>query len=151
MIVFDLACAGQNHVFEGWFGSTDDYEGQRAKGWIVCPICGSSDVSKAVMAPRVAAKGNQRSDARPVALANDGPDKMREMMRVLAEAQAKALEGSDYVGSRFADEARAMHLGETEHRAIHGQASADEAKALIDEGVPVAPLPLPVRPPGTDN
>jgi len=151
MIVFDLACAEQGHVFEGWFGSSDDYETQRAKGWLACPMCGSADVAKAVMAPRVAAKGNQRRDTTPVTLANDAPDKMREMMRVLADAQTRALEGSDYVGPRFADEARAMHLGEAEHRAIHGQASADEAKALIDEGVAVAPLPFPVRPPGTDN
>lgn len=151
MIVFDLACAENGHVFEGWFGSTEDYEDQRTKGWLSCPMCGSADIGKAVMAPRVAAKGNQRAETAPVPLANDGPGKLRQMMAALAEAQTKALEGSDYVGERFADEARAMHLGEAEHRAIHGQASIDDARALIDEGVAVSPLPFPVRAPGTDN
>lgn len=151
MIVFDLACAEGGHVFEGWFGSTGDYETQRAQGWIACPMCGSTDVAKAVMAPRVGAKGNQRGEATPVPVANEAPEALRRMMQALAEAQAKALEGSDYVGERFADEARAMHLGESDHRAIHGQASVEEAKALIEEGVAVAPLPFPVRPPGTDN
>ncbi|MGH6780939.1 MAG: DUF1178 family protein [Sphingomonadaceae bacterium] len=151
MIVFDLACAENGHVFEGWFGSSDDYETQRAKGWLACPMCGSADIAKAVMAPNIGAKGNQREAANPVALANDGPEKIRRMMAALADAQTKALEGSDYVGERFADEARAMHLGESDHRAIHGQASVEDAKALIDEGVAVSPLPFPVRAPGTDN
>ncbi|ARS25806.1 DUF1178 family protein [Sphingomonas sp. KC8] len=150
MIVFDLAC-GSGHVFEGWFGSTEDFDSQRARGLLTCPMCGAADVAKAVMAPRVAAKGNQRSEAASVPLSSDGPEKLRKVMHALAEAQARALDGSDYVGERFADEARAMHLGESEHRAIHGQASVDEARALVDEGVAIAPLPFPVRPPGTDN
>lgn len=150
MIVFDLACGG-GHVFEGWFGSTEDYDSQRARGLLTCPMCGSAEITKAVMAPRVSAKGNQRNEAAPVALSSDGPEKLRQVMHALAEAQARALDGSDYVGERFADEARAMHLGESEHRPIHGQASVDEAKALVDEGVAIAPLPFPVRQPGTDN
>lgn len=150
MIVFDLACGG-GHVFEGWFGSTEDYDSQRKRGLVTCPMCGSAEVGKAVMAPRVSAKGNQRSEVAPVALSSDGPEKLRKVMHALAEAQARALDGSDYVGERFADEARAMHLGESEQRAIHGQASVDDAKALVDEGIAIAALPFPVRPPGTDN
>ena len=150
MIVFDLACGG-GHVFEGWFGSTEDYDSQRKRGLLTCPMCGSAEVGKAVMAPRVSAKGNQRNEVAPVALSSDGPEKLRKVMHALAEAQARALDGSDYVGERFADEARAMHLGESEQRAIHGQASVDDAKALVDEGVAIAALPFPVRPPGTDN
>jgi len=164
MIVFDLACPSA-HVFEIWFGSTADYEGQKARGLIVCPYCGSSEVEKAVMAPRVAAKSNQRSEAvqlpaptpspptseaTPMA-SMPSPEAFKTMVKAMAEVQAKMLEGSDYVGSRFADEARAMHLGETDHRPIHGQTTVAEAKALIEEGVPVAPLPMPVRPPGQDN
>jgi hypothetical protein len=76
---------------------------------------------------------------------------IKAMMQALAKAQAEALKTSDYVGTRFAEEARAIHLGETEERTIHGQATPEEAKALIEEGVPVAPLPFPVRPPGQDN
>jgi len=159
MIVFDLQCADGNHVFEAWFGSTADYEAQRARGLVSCPICGSASVDKAVMAPRVGAKGNQRaepasaSSGKPVPMATgDAPAQaMKAMMQTLAEAQRRALEGSDYVGSGFADEARAIHLGEAEERSIHGQTTPEEAKALIDEGVKVAPLPFPVRRPGSDN
>lgn len=151
MIVFDLACGVGGHVFEGWFGSTEDFESQQARGLLTCPMCGSADVTKAVMAPRVGAKGNSGTGDAPVALAQDGPDKLRRMMQALAQAQAEALKGSEYVGARFAEEARSMHLGEIDHRSIHGQASADEARALIEEGVGVTPLPFPVRPPGTDN
>lgn len=145
MIVFDLKCGG-GHVFEAWFGSSADYESQRARTLIACPMCGDSRIEKAVMAPNVAAKGNRRSDAPPSAK----PDP-KQLMAVLAEAQAKMLEGSQWVGMAFADKARAMHLGEEVHAPIHGQASAEEAKALIEEGVAVAPLPLPVVPPEQRN
>ena len=155
MIVFDLACNNAGHIFEIWFGSSADYEDQKARGLVMCPYCGSTDVDKAVMAPNVAPKGNQRSDpaAAPVPAAANvpSPEQFKSMVAKLAEVQAKMLEGSDYVGSRFADEARSMHLGEQESRPIHGQTSPEEAKALIDEGVPVAPLLLPVRPPKSEN
>lgn len=150
MIVFDLACAAGGHVFEGWFGSSEDYDAQKARGLISCPVCGGADVAKAVMAPAVPAKSNQRA-ATPMALAGKEPARLRQMMAELARVQAKVLEGSDYVGNRFADEARAIHLGESDQRSIHGEATAQEAKSLIEEGIAVAPLPLPVRPPGTDN
>lgn len=156
MIVFDLICGDGGHAFEGWFGSTEDFESQRGRGLLTCPMCGSGEVTKAVMAPRVGAKGNQRSEgASPqgtsVALPQDDSAKLRQMMQALAEAQTRALEGSEYVGTRFVEEARSMHLGETDHRSIHGQASPEEARSLIDEGIGVMPLPFPVRPPGTDN
>ncbi|HEY0621912.1 DUF1178 family protein [Sphingomonas sp.] len=145
MIVFDLKCGG-GHVFEAWFGSSADYETQRERTLIVCPLCGDSVIDKAVMAPNVAAKGNRRGDAP----ATGRPDP-KQLIAALAEAQAKMLEGSQWVGMAFADKARAMHLGEETHAPIHGQTSAEEAKALIEEGVPVAPLPLPVVPPEQRN
>lgn len=159
MIVFDLACASGGHVFEAWFGSTEDYEAQRARGLVSCPICGGADVEKAVMAPRVGAKGNQRDLPLPAASnvaapATKGASEMgqiKALMHALAKAQTQALENSDYVGPRFAEEARAMHLGEADQRAIHGQATPEQARALLDEGIEVAPLPFPIRPPGTDN
>lgn len=157
MIVFDLACKTAGHVFEIWFGSSADYEDQKARGLVMCPYCGSTDVDKAVMAPNVAAKGNRSSNPPPAspsvnAAANlPSPEQFKAMVSKLAEVQAKMLEGSDYVGSRFADEARSMHLGEQDARPIHGQTSAEEAKALIEEGIPVAPLLLPVRPPNSEN
>ena len=157
MIVFDLAGKDAGHVFEIWFGSSADYEDQKARGLVMCPYCGSTEVDKAVMAPNVAAKGNQRREVVPVApdapapvaaAANmPSPEQFKAMVAKLAEVQAKMLEGSEHVGNRFAEEARSMHLGEQEARPIHGQTSAEEAKALIEEGVPIAPLLLPVRPP----
>lgn len=146
MIVFDLRCA-TGHVFEAWFGSSADYESQREQALVACPLCGDTAIDKAVMAPNVAAKGNRRADA-PSAAGKPDP---RQVMAALAQAQAKMLEGSKWVGVAFADKARAMHLGEEAHAPIHGQASVEEAKALIEEGVPVAPLPLPVVPPEQRN
>jgi len=159
MIVFDLACKPGGHVFEAWFGSTEDYEDQRARGLVSCPICGAAEVEKAMMAPRVGAKGNQReapvlpqaATPAPVATGTLDTAEIKGLMRALAEAQTRALEQSDYVGHRFADEARAIHLGESEKRAIHGQTTPEQAKALLDEGIEVAPLPFPIRPPGSDN
>lgn len=159
MIVFDLGC-DRGHVFEAWFGSSEDYETQRVRGLVACPLCDSKEVGKAVMAPRVGRKGNQRTQppapaakGKVVPMANDAPapEQVKAMLTALAEAQAEMIKQSDWVGDRFADEARAMHLGETEQRAIYGQTTAEQARDLIEDGVPVAPLPFPVRPPGADN
>lgn len=153
MIVFDLSCAS-GHVFEAWFGSSEDFDTQRARGLLSCPMCGASEIGKAVMAPRVGRKGNQQSETLP---AISGPEpvaeteKLKAMVEALAQAQREALKNSTWVGARFADEARAIHLGESDLENIHGQATLDEARALIEEGVPVAPLPFPVRPPNADN
>lgn len=163
MIVFDLLCGDGGHVFEAWFGSSEDFDAQQARGLVQCPICGSSAIDKAVMAPRLGVKGNRRQQIKvapspaeaagpvPMASGETSAAAMKAMLRALADAQKKALEGSDYVGTRFAEEARAIHDGEIEERPIHGQATADEAKALIEDGIRVAPLPFPVRPPGRDN
>ena len=148
MIVFDLKCAG-GHVFEAWFKSSAGYEDQRAGGLLACPMCGSEDVAKAVMAPNVAAKGNQRGDA--PARDVPPPEVIKAAMAALAEAQSKMLEKSQWVGVAFADKARAMHLGEAPVVPIHGQATAEDAKALMEEGVPVAPLPIPIVPPEAQN
>lgn len=153
MIVFDLRCAANGHVFEAWFGSSGDYEDQQARGLVTCPYCGDAQVGKAVMAPAVAAKGNSRPEpapATPVATTPD-PAKMRAMVEALAQAQQKALEGSTWVGRDFAAQARAMHYGEQDRASIHGEVAPAEAKALISEGVEVAPLPFPVVPPHAKN
>ncbi|MCA1198871.1 DUF1178 family protein [Sphingomonas sp. R647] len=144
MIVFDLKCT-QTHVFEAWFGSSADYEDQRTRGLLACPICGDADIAKAVMAPNIPAKSN-RASAAPTA----APDP-KALMAALAQVQAKMLEGSKWVGMSFADKARAMHAGEETTAPIHGKASLAEAKALIEDGIPVAPLPLPVIPPDQRN
>ncbi|HUD93800.1 DUF1178 family protein [Sphingobium sp.] len=161
MIVFDLKCESHGHVFEAWFGSSADYEDQKARGLLACPMCGDGDVTKAVMAPAVGAKGNSRRDPVPAAPARDEPTapvmnvadqaKMQALVEALGQAQAKALEGSTWVGRGFAEQARAMHYGEQDRTSIHGEVAPAEAKALIDEGVEVAPLPFPVVPPHAKN
>jgi hypothetical protein len=155
MIVYDLACT-HGHRFEGWFGSSADYADQHARGLLVCPTCGVSDVSKAPMAPAVPAKGNTRQEVlppeppRPVAN-TPMPPEVQKALAALAKAQAEALKQSTWVGDKFAEESRAMHYGERDEAPIHGQATLAEAKALIEEGVPVAPLPFPVAPPDKLN
>ncbi len=151
MIVFDLKCEAGGHVFEAWFGSTGDYESQRERGLLQCPLCGDPEVVKAVMAPRVGAKGNQiaiREEGRPV---TSDPDAAKRMMAAMAAAQRELLSRSEHVGQRFADEARAIHLGEAQARSIHGQATREQTESLLDDGIPVAPLPFPVVDPGREN
>lgn len=151
MIVFDLRCNLAGHVFEAWFGSTADYENQRERGLLACPLCGDSAVEKAVMAPNVASKGNRRQDVPAVTDAPSDAAQFKSMLTALAKAQAQALKDSDWVGKDFTDRARAMHLGEIEQRSIHGQATPEQAKELIEEGVEIAALPLPVVPPEARN
>ncbi len=131
MIRYALKCAG-GHAFESWFQSADAFDALLARGLVACPECGAADVEKAVMAPRVSA-------ARPVSEPSDAAEKALAEMRARIEAE------SDYVGPRFADEARAMHLGDVPERAIYGEARPDEARALVEEGVPVLPLPFTPR------
>ncbi|NML93401.1 DUF1178 family protein [Novosphingobium olei] len=160
MIVFDLECAGTGHRFEGWFGSSEDFAQQQERGLVTCPVCGSADVTKAVMAPRLTRKGNQMPAPAPVqpALANKPqpmahamPPEAIEMMKAVATMQAEALKSSTWVGDRFAEDARAMHYGEKDAAPIHGQATLDEARELFEEGVEIAPLLVPVVPPGEAN
>ena len=141
MIVFDLRCGGA-HVFEAWFASSTAWEEQRGAGQVSCPLCGDTAIEKAVMAPAVPAKGNRGAVA---------PEAVKAFIAEVAARQAKALEKSTWVGSTFPDRARAMHAGEETPAIIHGQATPAEAKALADEGVPVAALPLPVVPPEVKN
>src|SRR5688500_312665 len=122
MIVFALRCLISGHRCEAWFRPTADFEEQLEQGLVQCPFCASSDVAKAPMAPMVTKSG-------------------------LASLQAELLRNSRWVGDRFADTARSMHLGEIETEQVHGQASIEQAVSLVEEGVPIAPLPLPVVPP----
>ncbi|HZU51384.1 MAG TPA: DUF1178 family protein [Sphingomicrobium sp.] len=133
MIVFDLQCRDGGETFEGWFRSGAEFEEQRAAGLVQCPICQSANIEKAPMAPRLTRTGSDSALER------------------LAAAQAEILKGSRWVGDKFADTARAMHAGEIEREQVHGSATLEQAKSLVDEGVPVAPLPLPVRPPSQIN
>jgi len=154
MIVYDLIC-DHGHRFEGWFGSSGDYAEQRERGLVSCPQCGSGEVNKAPMAPAVPAKGNTRSNtaapaSQPVAN-RPLPVEVQQALAKLAEAQAKALKQSTWVGDKFAEVSRKMHYGEADEQPIHGRASAEEAQGLADEGIPVAPLPFPIAPPDELN
>ncbi|MFN3388659.1 MAG: DUF1178 family protein [Allosphingosinicella sp.] len=152
MIIFDLRCVPAGHVFEAWFGSSEDWESQKARGLVSCPLCGAGEVEKAVMAPNVGAKGNRAAaTASAPALFSGDPERVKAMLAAAAALQRKLLESSESVGARFAEEARAIHLGEAEARPIHGRATRAEAESLIEEGVPVAPLPFPVAEPGEEN
>jgi len=133
VIVFDLQCGDGGETFEAWFRSNADFEEQREAGLVECPFCRSTAVAKAPMAPRVPRKGSDNSLAR------------------LAEMQSEMLRQSRWVGDRFANTARAMHSGDMPPEQVHGHATLAEAKSLLDEGVPVAPLPLPVTPPNQVN
>jgi hypothetical protein len=142
MIRYALIC-DREHEFDGWFASSDGFDAQVAAGEVLCPHCGSGNVTKALMAPNIA-KGKSIAVETPpqAALA----EKMSMMMLALKK---HVEENCDYVGDAFAEEARRIHYGETEHRDIYGEATLDEARELIEEGVEVAPLP--VVPPRSAN
>ena len=158
MIVYDLSC-DIGHRFEGWFGNSTDFASQQERGLVSCPECGSPNVSKAPMAPSVPAKANTRAEKAPDSVQEGQhpvsnkpmPEEVQKALSVLAEAQSKALRQSTWVGDKFAEQSRAMHYGEQDEKPIHGQASAEEAKSLLDEGISVAPLPFPVSPPDELN
>ena len=157
MISFDLKCA-DDHVFEIWFRSSADYEAQLDARQIICPACGNTQVCKAVMAPAIASKSNQRitpteteTPMTATEMPATPPKQVHELLQALAQAQAAALSDSQWVGDKFADRARAMHYGEAEHSIIHGTANAQEAREMIEEGLPVLPLLVPVIPPGQVN
>ena len=150
MIVYDLCCDA-GHRFEGWFGSSDDYAGQRERGLVACPQCGSGAVEKAPMAPAVPRKGNRQAEPQRVFAGGKMPPEAAEMLTKLAKIQAEALKSSTWVGDDFPDRTRAIHYGEREAETIHGQASPEEAHALLEEGIVIAPLLFPVAPPDELN
>ncbi|HEY0116431.1 MAG TPA: DUF1178 family protein [Allosphingosinicella sp.] len=149
MIIFDLRCLPSGHVFEAWFGSSQDYEDQQARGLVSCPLCGAAEVEKAPMAPAVPKKG--AAGASSPDLFSSDPRTVKQMLGALAAMQRRMIDKSDWVGDRFASEARAIHLGEADARSIHGRATREDAQSLAEDGIPVAPLLFPVAPPGEEN
>lgn len=134
MIRFSLSCEHE-HGFEGWFRSNDDFETQKKRGFVECPACGSKVVEKALMAPAVS---TSRKQAKMALAINAHQQRILSEMKALTE---KMKESADYVGDKFAEEARKIHFGETEERGIYGEASAEEARDLIEDGVPFLPIP----------
>ncbi len=134
MIRYDLRCANGDE-FDAWFGSMADYDKQAEAGLIECPHCGSTHVEKAPMAPAV--RSSRKKEAQR---------ERAVQMAMAAKVREHISKNFDYVGDKFADEARKMHSGESEERAIWGETTPEEARALEDEGVPASPLPAELAP-----
>lgn len=171
MKVLDLQCA-QGHSFEGWFGSQDDYDSQRARGLVTCPVCNNCDVLKKLSAPRLnlghgvasqeasATVGSRNADngaahlpaqapnPQPSLSAHNAdptmnPDTLQQMQVAMMKMVRHVMANTEDVGTQFAQEARKIHYGERQERQIRGQATREETEALIDEGIDVMPLPVP--------
>jgi hypothetical protein len=158
MKVLDLQCR-QGHSFEGWFGSQDDYDAQRARGGVTCPMCNDSEITKMLSAPRLNlghgnASAQAQNEAAPTeaapasapssALASSADtNPVLQMQAALMNMVRHVMANTEDVGSRFAEEARKIHYGEREERNIRGQATREETEALLDEGIDVLPLPVP--------
>jgi hypothetical protein len=134
MIKYALEC-DDGHSFESWFQSNAAFDALKAAGHLTCALCGSQSVTKALMTPRVTMASKKETDKTPVA-----PQARDD--KAIAELRRKVEETSDYVGDKFTSEARAMHLGDKPERPIYGEARLDQAKSLIEDGVPLMPLPF---------
>ena len=135
MIRFALICEHE-HEFEGWFRSNDDFDTQKKRGFVDCPSCGSHKVQKALMAPAVSTARKQET----IALAM-GEAQKQALAQLKAMAE-KVRENADYVGDKFAEEARKIHFGESDPRGIYGEATLEEAKSLAEDGVEIMPIPV---------
>jgi hypothetical protein len=164
MIRYALRCE-RGHEFESWFKNSAAYDNQTKRGLISCPGCGSAKVEKAIMAPRLARNESADAEPHPAASATPPPapsglpvpmpfappgkgtvaimsPQERELRKKLKELREHIVKNADYVGQRFPEQARKIHYGETEHRSIYGEASAEEAKELHEEGIAFHPLPI---------
>ena len=140
MIHYDLTC-DNGHDFDGWFRDSAAYDAQAVGGLVSCSHCGSVKVEKQLMAPRIPAKANSKPEASTKMVAGPVDPRIAAMMQMMREMRKKVEETADYVGDKFAEEARKIHYEESEQRGIYGEASAEDAKALIEEGIAVHPLP----------
>jgi hypothetical protein len=146
VIRYALGCE-KGHGFETWFKSSNAYDKQAARGLIGCPVCGSTRIGKAIMAPGVARGAAREAPVpapaqeprAPVAMLSE---KERELRTKLRELRDHVVKNADYVGGKFPEEARKMHYGEVEHRSIYGEASSADAAELIEEGIELHPLPI---------
>lgn len=141
MIRYSLEC-DQNHTFEGWFRNSADFDRQAKRKLVTCPECGSAKVTKALMAPSVA---TGRSKSKEVSVANSEATaearKRQELVALMRKLRAEVEKNAEYVGPRFAEEARKMHHEEAEKRGIYGEATPDEARELHEDGIEFYPLP----------
>jgi hypothetical protein len=156
MIRYALRCE-RDHTFESWFQDSAAFDTQVKRKLVDCPVCGSVKIEKAIMAPQIVSKKRReatvpaQAQAQAPAPAQPAPEaastplmmaQERDLRAKLKELRDHIVKNADNVGERFPNEARKMHYGEIEHRPIYGEASPDEARSLIDEGVEVSPLPV---------
>ena len=140
MIQYSLKCEN-DHSFDSWFASADAYDKLADNGMVSCAVCGSTKVSKAIMAPRVRTTKGKEAPVAPTL-----PTEKSAAEQAMAKMRAQVEQNSEYVGTNFATEARSMHLGDAPERAIYGEAKPEEAKSLIEDGIPVTSLPfMPTR------
>ncbi|UJW75105.1 DUF1178 family protein [Rhizobium sp. SL42] len=136
MIRYSLCCDGA-HEFEGWFSESADFERQKATGFLTCPVCGSAEISKVLMAPAVST-ARHRETMQALAISSAQKQAVVKLKEAIQEIRAN----SEDVGDRFSEEARKIHYGEAEARGIIGQASPVEVRSMLDEGIEIAPLPV---------
>jgi hypothetical protein len=151
MIKYDLRCE-RGHSFESWFQSSSAYDSQHKRKLVTCPNCGSAKVEKAIMAPRLSGTRKRGNASSPPPATTESPSSAtpaplmmaqeRELRAKLKELRDHVVKNADNVGEKFPNEARKMHYGDIEHRPIYGEASPDEAKSLVEEGIEVMPLPV---------
>ena len=141
MITYQLRCSS-GHEFEAWFRNSAGYDEQHASGDINCPMCGDQEISKALMAPAVGKKGNSRSST---SYEQRAAEVAREVLDAVEKVREHVEENCDYVGKEFAEEARKIHYGETEQRGIYGEATDDDNRELLDEGIEIFRLPTAPR------
>ena len=140
MIRYDLMC-DKGHAFDGWFRDSLGFDEQTAGGLVSCSLCGSAKVEKQLMVPGIPARSNRKTAAPQKMVAGPVDPRVQMMMDMVRGMRREVEANADYVGDRFAEEARRIHYAETEKRGIYGEATPDEAEALIDEGIEVHPLP----------
>lgn len=139
MIQYSLVCQ-DDHKFDAWFRNADAYDTQSRQGIVTCPMCGTAEVHKALMAPAVARKrADKDTDKVAVAIGHPQQAELRAAMKALRD---KVVAEADYVGEKFASEARKIHDQEADARGIYGEATQDEVASLIEEGIDFMPLPV---------
>ena len=160
MILYKLKCSDGHH-FEAWFKDSASFDKQAKRGEVECPVCLATSVEKAPMAPRLSKVGLEKSGLadRPTPkletpkspAENRAREVAKEILTAMKNVHDHVEENCDYVGDKFADEARAIHYGERDAETIHGEATLEQAQELLDEGISVMPLPFPVTPPERNN
>jgi hypothetical protein len=140
MIHYDLICK-KGHAFDGWFGSSRAYDEQAHQGLVSCPLCGSTEVEKQLMTPGLPIKSNRKSEAKQPVFTGSADPRQKMLIKMMRELRENVEANAEYVGNKFAEEARKIHYEEAEKRGIYGEATIEDAHALVEEGIEVHPLP----------